>query len=37
MRECSLIDLPLVYDVMVKNNSKDDEKSLAVLEWKTFR
>ncbi len=24
---------PTVYDVIVKNNSKDEEKSLTVLEW----
>ncbi len=28
---------PAVYDVIVKNNSKDEEKSLTVLEWKPFR
>ncbi len=27
---------PTVYDVIVKNNSKDEEKSLTVLEWETF-
>ncbi len=28
---------PAVYDVIVKNNIKDEEKSLTVLQWKTFR
>ncbi len=28
---------PAVYNVMIKNNSKDDEKSLTVLEWKNVQ
>ncbi len=26
---------PVVYDVVVKNNSKEEEKSLTVLKWNT--